>query len=60
MATDINTTKHFKVLNVDTLMTSDQLEKETHLGWIMISSLSYQENGVWRFVYYFKNRNYGL
>jgi hypothetical protein len=60
MATHINTTKQFKILSVDTPITSDQLERDAHSGWIMISSLSYQENGVWRFVYYFKNRNYGL
>ena len=60
MAMDINITKQFKVLNVDTPITPNQLEKEIHSGWMMISSLSYQENGVWRFVYYFKNRNYGL
>ena len=53
--------KLYKTLNLDHPLSSQELEDMYFEGdWYLVSSLSYQEDHVWRFVYYFKNRNYGL
>ena len=51
----------YKTLNLDYPLSTQQLEDMYFVdNWALVSSLSYQEGTVWRFVYYFKNRNYGL
>lgn len=51
----------YKTLNLDYPLSTQQLE-DMYLvdDWALVSSLSYQEGHAWRFVYYFKNRNYRL
>lgn len=50
----------YKTLNLDYPLSNQELENMYFQDWSLVSSLSYQEGHVWKFVYYFKNRNYGL
>lgn len=53
--------KLYKTLNLEHPLSSQELEDMYfEEEWALVSSLSYQEGPVWRFVYYFKNRKYGL
>lgn len=52
-------TSRFRTLNERLPLTSGALESMYNEGWMLISSLSYQEGDNWRFVYYFKNIKLG-
>lgn len=49
----------YKTLNKTQPLTSGALESMLAEGWMLISSLSYQEGDNWGFVYYFKNIKLG-
>lgn len=60
MSISITTKERFKTLNKTHPLTSLDLENMHNEGWALISSLSYQEGTVWKFIYYFRNTNLGI
>lgn len=50
----------YKTLNKTQPLSSLDLENMYNDGWVLISSLSYQEGTVWKFIYYFKNTKLGI
>lgn len=50
--------KRFKVLNIITPMSSDDIERYYLEGWELISVVSYPDFGnITHFIYYFKHRS---
>lgn len=60
MSISITPKARFKTLNRTQPLSSVDLESMYNYGWALISSLSYQEGTVWRFVYYFRNTKLGI
>ena len=60
MSISITTKPRFKTLNETRPLSSADLESMYNEGWALISSVSYQEGTVWKFIYYFRNTKLGI
>lgn len=59
MSISITSTSRFRTLDETHPLSSLDIEIMYNEGWMLISSLSYQEGDNWRFIYYFKNIKLG-